>query len=137
ALWRYARTHGLTPYLHQRWQEAGVLARLPPDVARTYAQARALNEERNIRILRELEEICGSLQEQGITPQVLKGLPLSQTSYGDPSLRLLYDVDLLIREPDGPRALRRLRQMGHEPFAALSRARVESLGWLCRPKQSP
>jgi len=42
-LWRYARTHGLTPYLHQRWQEAGVLTRLPPDVARTYAQARALN----------------------------------------------------------------------------------------------
>ena len=134
-LWRYARTHGLTPYLHQRWQEAGVLTRLPPDVARTYAQARALNEQRNIRILRELEEICGSLQQQGIIPQVLKGLPLGQTYYGDPSLRLLYDVDLLIREPDGPRALRRLRQMGYEPFPALSRARDESLGLLWRPKE--
>jgi hypothetical protein len=135
ALWRCARTHGLTPYLHQRWLEAGVLGRLPPEVARRYAQARSQNEERNRRILRELEEICGSLQQQGISHQVLKGLPLSQTYYGDPSLRLLYDVDLLIREPDGPRALRRLRRMGYEPFHRLSQARDESLGLLWRPKE--
>src|SRR5262245_38253701 len=82
-LWTSARTHSLTPYLHQRWLKSGLLEHLPSDVADRFAHARSQNTERNRRLLLELRDLYGWLHSQDIPALVLKGLPLAQEYYGD------------------------------------------------------
>src|SRR4030095_13593870 len=73
-LWTSARTHSLTPYLHQRWLKSGLLERLPPAVAERFAHARFQNTERNRRLLLELRDLYGSLQYHGLPALVLTRL---------------------------------------------------------------
>jgi len=115
-LWTSARTHSLTPYLHQRWLKSGLLHRLPSAVVERFAHARFQNTERNRRLLRELRDLYKSLQNRGIPTLVLKGLPLAQQYYGDLGLRVLYDLDFLIRPSDCSRALAVFDESGYAPF---------------------
>lgn len=46
--------------------------------------------------LRETSRLCQLLQAAGVPVRVLKGVPLSQQVYGDPALRDVGDIDLLI-----------------------------------------
>jgi len=120
ALWSVARAHSLTPYLHRRWEEAGLLERLPPEVSARFAQARALNTERNRRILHQLGEMIQLLEGAGLPVLVLKGLPLARAGHRDPGLRVLYDLDLLVRDADLPRALHLLGAIGYTPYDSAS-----------------
>src|SRR5437867_10935915 len=72
SLWERARIHCLTPHLHERWQECGVIERIPPAISERFAAARALNTERNGGIALELAEICAAFQRIGIRVLVLK-----------------------------------------------------------------
>ncbi len=116
ALWVSARDHCLVPYLHKCWLESGRLAELPPDIAGRFAAARQNNAERNRRLILLLNEIISVLQERGIATLVSKGLPLAQAYYGDLGLRVLYDLDLLVRPEDAGRAFDALHHIGYEPF---------------------
>lgn len=134
SLWAQARTHCLTPYLHQRWLESGTLNRLPDEIAERFQKARLLNSERNRKILRALEELCAVLDAAGISPVVLKGIPIAQMYYGEPSLRVLYDLDLLILPTEINRVLNSLRGVGYVPYSP-SAPRPDGLGVLWRPKE--
>ncbi len=117
ALWINARDHCLVPYLHQRWLESGQMQTLPPDMARRFSIARQNNTERSRRMLLLLDELVCALQERGFAALVSKGLPLAQTYYGDLGLRVLYDIDLFVRENEFDQAFDVLRGLGYEPFS--------------------
>jgi hypothetical protein len=116
ALWVKARTHCLTPYLEERWRRAGILERIPESVAQRFTAARRLNLERNRRLAAHLGEAAATLESAGVPALAVKGLHLAKRCYGDLGLRVLYDLDLVIRPADRVRALQALSGLGYVPF---------------------
>ena len=57
-------------------------------------------------------EAAGELERAGVPLLVLKGAALAQLVYAEPRLRPMRDVDLLIRGPDGTRAVQALARCG-------------------------
>lgn len=70
---------------------------------------------RNLFLAGELLRIQSELETAGIEVAVMKGAVIAAMVYGDCALREFGDLDLLIREPDFPRALDLLRQLSYEP----------------------
>jgi hypothetical protein len=133
-LWTSARDHSLTPYLHQRWQDSGFIAHVPPGTAKRFAEARVKNTERNRRLMSALEELWAALEVKGISTLVSKGLPVAHAYYGDLGLRVLYDLDLLIKPADSRGAIEVLRSMGYDPFFKKQHlSRGQALFW--RPEE--
>ena len=67
---------------------------------------------RNERLLRAQEELLGWLREEEIPAVVLKGSSVSQY-YPQPDLRILGDIDILVRKPDVDRVRELLEQHGY------------------------
>ena len=61
----------------------------------------------------ELRKVLLCLDENGIQPLLLKGVPLAYTVYQSPSLRPRQDTDLLIRESDFAKVAHILRELGY------------------------
>jgi Uncharacterised nucleotidyltransferase len=61
----------------------------------------------------ELRRVLMRLDEHGIQPLLLKGVPLAYTLYRSPALRPRGDTDLLIRESDLQPVARILRKLGY------------------------
>lgn len=133
-LWVSARDHCLAPYLHKRWTESGLIARLPSGAAERFTNARSKNAERNRQLVFALDELRTALQEKGIPILISKGLPLAQLYYGDLGLRVLYDLDLLINIQDRDGTFDVLRDIGYAPFFPNHRSnRHQTLFW--RPRE--
>jgi Uncharacterised nucleotidyltransferase len=62
----------------------------------------------------ELRKVLLCLDEDGIQPLLLKGVPLAYTVYQSPALRPRGDTDLLIREGDLKRVAHILRELGYD-----------------------
>jgi hypothetical protein len=110
ALCQVAQAGGSAPLL---WHTTRHLDLLPSAVAvdllRSYYQSAAAN----LAILRELERVLQALGAEGIPAVLLKGAALASTVYGDPALRPMADLDLLVRQADAPRALQALSTLGY------------------------
>ncbi len=132
ALWRAAREHCLVPYLHKVWTESGFIAALPPATAERFSAARANNTERTRHLILALDELLAVLHDKAVPALISKGLPVAQSYYGEPGLRVLYDLDLLVRRHDHARAVEALEKIGFEFFHPHSRG-GQCLLW--RPKR--
>jgi Uncharacterised nucleotidyltransferase len=62
----------------------------------------------------KLRKVLICLDENGIRPLLLKGVPLAYTVYQSPALRPRGDTDLFIRESDFARVARILRELGYD-----------------------
>jgi hypothetical protein len=91
---------------------------LPQDILARLREVRSRNTERNGRILHQLRELCTLLRADGIPTLVSKGLPLAHRYYDDIGLRVLYDLDLLIRGKDRAAALATLDRAGYVSYFA-------------------
>ena len=60
-----------------------------------------------------LRTLLDSLMAEGISPIVLKGMPLAESLYPDPALRQAGDIDLMLRPSETPRAERILESLGY------------------------
>ena len=68
-----------------------------PEGARAALKAAASENAMSVfRYLSETRHLCDVLERAGIPVRVLKGVPLSKAIYGDPSVRDVGDIDLLI-----------------------------------------
>ncbi len=133
-LWTEARDHCLTPYLHQRWLDSKFIAYVPAATAERFAAARIKNTRRNLRLLAALEELSAALKARGIPSMISKGLSVAQAYYQDIGLRVLYDIDLLIRTHDREEAFEVMRGAGYVPFFENRRGgREQTLFW--RPEE--
>src|SRR5262245_15629542 len=61
----------------------------------------------------ELRNVLMRLDERGIQPLLLKGVPLAYTLYRSPALRPRGDTDLLVRESDLQPVTRILSELGY------------------------
>src|SRR6478609_2208253 len=64
-------------------------------------------------------DVAGAMAQAGIPFLVLKGVALAHLVYGDPRLRPMRDVDLLIRKSDARCACDLLTHAGFRPGAAV------------------
>jgi hypothetical protein len=90
--------------------------RIPSDVRQCLETLLELNGRRNELLLEGLEAAIDSLNDEGITPMLLKGAAaLVEGLYPHPGMRIASDLDLLVREVDLDRADAALERAG---FAA-------------------
>jgi hypothetical protein len=88
-------------------------SQFPGEVANFLSAVEDLNFERNEAILEELATVASLLNEAGIEPVLLKGVAYLLTGvYANPATRYLWDVDLLIPEPQLPSAVEVLGRNG-------------------------
>ncbi|MCU1293974.1 MAG: lasso peptide biosynthesis protein, partial [Bryobacterales bacterium] len=86
--------HRVAPLVYRALTTAG--AAVPAYVAAQLKQAATENAIAAFRYLAETRRLCDLLQQAGVPVRVLKGVPLSQRVFNDPSLRDVGDIDLLI-----------------------------------------
>ncbi len=114
--WIRARDHCLAPYLHKLWTDSGFVAAVPRAVAERFTIARSNNAERNRRLVGVLEKLRSALEQNEVPILISKGLPVSQDCYGDPGLRVMYDLDLIVKTEHKPKAFEVLRRLGYSPW---------------------
>ena len=96
------RHHRLVPLVARNLQTSVAEPRSTKleSVINELRQLAAANAVQSLRSLGELRPIVQSLQSNGLSVRILKGLPLSQTTFGDLSLRASGDLDILIDAND-------------------------------------
>ena len=108
-----AELNRVVPLLHQnlsRPRRAG----LPEEVARSLAQGYAANLAWNRARSESLEELVREFDGRKIAYLSFKGPLLAGSYYGDPGLRMFWDLDLLVRPGDLDPAFDALRGLGFE-----------------------
>jgi hypothetical protein len=87
--------------------------RVPPDVRACLETLLDLNGRRNRIMLQALEVAVASLNAVAIAPLLLKGAAgLVEDLYSDPGMRIMGDLDLLVREAQVDRAVAALEKAG-------------------------
>ncbi len=113
-----AERHGLGPllYHHLKPTIAHLAAPIPRQLQSLYVRHKRGNEIR----LRVLRDVLEAFEEADILPTVLKGPLLIDRVYGDPGLRPMADLDLLVPPEQAIRAQRLLGDMGFTAHAPIS-----------------
>ena len=113
-----AEAHGVAPllYHHLRPRLADLPGSVPRQLKALYARHRRANEVR-LRVLREVLEV---FEAAGVLATVLKGPLLIDRVYGDPGLRPMGDLDLLVPPRQTMAAQDLLRGMGFHAHHARS-----------------
>ena len=111
ALVERAQGNGVAPLLYRRLRE---IPHIPPTALDPLRQAYYQNAAANTLRYRELEQVLSALEAAGIPTLVLKGPALALTIYPDPALRVIGDLDLLVRREQVEQAMAALRRLGYE-----------------------
>jgi hypothetical protein len=116
-LLRQASTYGVSPLLYRHLRQLGF-----PDVPATavveLGAAYRANAVRNMLMARELAEVLRRLSVAGVPVMPLKGVALAASLYGDPTLRVCGDIDILVPRPLVGQAHYLLRAMGYRGQSA-------------------
>lgn len=112
ALVERALRNGVAPLVYRRLREA---AHVPPIVLDPLRQAYYQNAAANTLRIHELGQVIGALEAAGIPAIVLKGPALALTIYSDPALRVIGDLDLLVRREQVEQAIAALQPLGYGP----------------------
>jgi hypothetical protein len=86
--------HRVIPLVYRALSAAAV--EVPPSVMATLKTGATGNALSVLHYLTQTRRLCDLLQQAGVPVRVLKGVPLSQQVYADPSVRDVGDIDLLI-----------------------------------------
>jgi Uncharacterised nucleotidyltransferase len=116
-LLQLAWMHGVTPLLYRHLRQLDF-----PDVpAAALAELRAAyrrNALRNTLMVCELAEVMQRLGAVGVPVMPLKGVALAASLYGDPTLRVCGDIDILVPRPLVREAYQILQAMGYRGMFA-------------------
>jgi hypothetical protein len=94
---------------------AGGLSEHVPEWCRArLSQAYSGTLYRNIVLSAELGKVLAAFDEAGIPVITLKGTVLAEVLYGNPALRSVADMDVLVHAADMPRARRLLAELGYQ-----------------------
>jgi hypothetical protein len=119
--------HRVAPLVYRALSSSG--GTVPPATLDTLKGAATQNAMSAFRYLAETRRLRDLLQQAGVLVRVLKGVPLSQRIYGDPGLRDVGDIDLLIAPEAEETADRVLLAAGfhrNDPVAQLTPRRRRS-----------
>ncbi|HEY3988109.1 MAG TPA: lasso peptide biosynthesis B2 protein [Acidobacteriaceae bacterium] len=96
--WKYfvslCAHHRVAPMVYRALSSSA--AEVPASTLATLKAATTENALSAFRYLAETRRLCDLLQQAGVPVRVLKGVPLSQRVFSDPSVRDVGDIDLLI-----------------------------------------
>ncbi|WP_233531870.1 nucleotidyltransferase domain-containing protein [Paenibacillus alkalitolerans] len=107
---KLVRHHRVYPQVYTNMQNSKLI---PADVLQALSMDYGKNTIQMLRLSVEMERLCRSLQENGVSPLVLKGPVLAKELYGDLSLRTSKDLDILIPMADIEKAEEILTSLGY------------------------
>jgi hypothetical protein len=123
----------LYPYLAFRLEPYLECLQVPPEWELLF-KARRFTAIHNLRLRHELGKATEALRQSGIPALALKGVVLAYTTYPDPSLRPMADLDLLVPTGKKEKALEALQEVGFQyPDSVLATHRDHS--WRLAPEQ--
>jgi hypothetical protein len=123
-----ARIHGVLPLVTRNLKWLGYPG-VPTEVRTELEVAAALNAARNAFFVRALTGVLERFDAAGIPVIPLKGVALAQSLYGDPTLRVCSDIDILVPRNAVADAFRLLIAQGLAPEdeGELTPARIDLL----------
>jgi putative nucleotidyltransferase-like protein len=107
------RAHQILPLVAYRLQRLGfpgVPMPVHTELGNTYRD----NAFRNALLAGELARVLALLAEARVPVMPLKGVPLAESLYDDPALRVCADIDILVPTKHLPECLRLLRASGYQ-----------------------
>src|SRR3954466_11327203 len=120
-----AEQHGMEPLVLAHIERTGVTI---PTEFRARLRARTTQHAHAAAVrARVLANVSRAMAQATVPFLVLKGAALAHLVYGDPGLRPMRDVDLLVHPADGQRALHVLTRCGFRPGGALVPSRHHHL----------
>jgi hypothetical protein len=108
-----SREHGVAPLLYHRLTSGPATPRIPENVLRMLREDYLINGARNALLYQDLQKLLQALRQDQIPVIALKGACLAELVYGDPALRTMGDIDIMVGKADLPRTANRLRAMGY------------------------
>lgn len=90
--------HGTLPFLYYNIKKLDLQNIIPQDILAEMKNCYYSNLNRNLMIEKEISFILELTNREGISIIPLKGFSLMQTLYHNPGLRIMVDVDILIKE---------------------------------------
>lgn len=109
------RAEHIAPLLFQQIKGRSIA---PLQVEDQLERSYLANAKRNMLLLHELRRVLSLLGEAGIEPIVLKGGALAEIAYGNIALRMMRDLDLLVRNEEVQRTLQVLSEAGYRTLRA-------------------
>jgi hypothetical protein len=113
-LLRLARFHGVTPLVARNMSAAGFSDQVPQPYLGQLQHGYNTNMYQNLMLSRDLANILSALGQHGIEAIPLKGTVLAEVLYGDPGLRTVVDIDILVRQGDVPLARTIVAGLGYK-----------------------
>lgn len=119
-----------SPMIAARLRDSGRFASLTSDVRLFLEEMLARNEERNRRLLLQLDEATATLETIGVRPLLLKGTAwLAGAVPERRGERMLADLDLMICPSDHRATIDRLTRLGYRLHAPVLRPDVPVVLW--------
>lgn len=109
-----ARHERLTPLLHHLITRTPSACEAPAEFRDAIGRDYLANAGRSLLRSVGLGEILAVCRRAGIEPLVLKGIALAEPVYGNPALRPMDDIDILVRRRDVPPVRAALADLGYE-----------------------
>lgn len=113
---RCSTRHGISPLLYRNLRKINAGNDVPAEVMTELMERYYNNIDRNLRIYNELSKVLKAFTDAGIDVIVLKGAVLAETVYKNVGLRVIGDVDLLVKKGDLPIAKKELARLGYNPL---------------------
>jgi hypothetical protein len=110
----YTDRHGVQPLLHAQLRSSDAWGNWPSDLRQALSDGAASQAVVDMIQEQESVKVLKALSESGITPLLMKGVPLAYTHYRSPHLRPRGDADMLIRRADRETAWGVLTELRYE-----------------------
>jgi hypothetical protein len=107
-----ANRHGLGPLLYSRLKALGPAAAVPPEVIRKFEPSYRYNLKRNIKFFHEFAKLALAFQREDVPLIALKGTQIAESVYGNPGVRPMADMDVLVKKNDLDKAEHLLKGLG-------------------------
>jgi len=119
-----SQRHAVSPLLYKNLRTIGQHA-VPASIMKQLQEQFYWNLAHNMRLERELSELLGALEQQGIPAIPFKGPALAVSIYGNLALRVFGDLDIFVQKKDVQRALASMASMGYRPEAMLDSCQMD------------
>jgi hypothetical protein len=116
--WQYlldlAESHGIVPLIAYNLLAIGLTTQIPQSYMERLKQLYNYNLYRNIILSDELTKVLSAFSQNNIPVIVLKGTVLAEQLYGNPGLRTVGDIDIMVQPDNLPSARSVLSNLGYQ-----------------------
>jgi hypothetical protein len=121
-LMELAAFHNTMPLLAYHVADSELAPLVPKGCRRRLKECYSQTLYKNLTMSAELGKALRHLGAAGVKVVPLKGAVLAETLYGNPGLRPMVDIDLLVQRADATQAHACLAEIGYQPIQALELA---------------